>query len=385
VDTHERRQIALFVSAVLGLVAVAWGHAVVLLWAASVAGMAVAATLWTKAAWRGLTVEVAFEPPRAFIGEPIIVRVHILNDKWLPLPIVRTLVRFPDGLLPDPDAAPTALRGHRRRFSLAGRSEVTLRLPVHARSRGEYWLEGVGMELSDPFDLAPVGREVPVEGSLLVMPEPQTGVPLRVMRHLPFGAPAAAARLFEDREHFAGVRDYEPGDPMHHVHWRVSAHAGRLQTKRFEPTRSAEVLFAVDLSDGEPFWHAVDPIAAEETIGWTSYLARQAIHAGWRTGMVANTHLRRGRGPLRVPASSSVGSEAILFAALARMPSQPTADLAPVLREIGRRLVRRTTVIVVSPRPGPWLLHEMDVLRRRGSAVVHISPLEGRRRGAAAS
>ena len=382
-DTPERRQISLFVSVVLGLIAVAWGQLVILLFAASVAGMAVGATLWARTVWKGVSVEVGFEPQRAFIGEPIWVRVRIVNDAWLPLPIVRLLVRYPDGLLPAPEATPTALRGHRRRFSLGGRSEITLQFPVHARSRGEYWLDGVGMELSDPFDLAPVGREVPVEGSLLVMPEPRTGVPLRVMRRLPFGAPAPSVRLFEDREHFAGVRDYEPGDPMHHVHWRVSAHAGRLQTKRFEPTRSAEVLFAVDLSDGEPFWHAVDPAAAEESIGWASYLARQAIHAGWRTGLVANTHLRRGRGPLRVPATGTVGAEAMLFAALARMPSQPTADLAPVLREIGRRLVRRTTFIVVSPRPGPWLLHEMDVLRRRGSTVIHVSPLEARRRAVA--
>ncbi len=377
-DTRERRQITLTVSVLLAVLAVAWGHLVVLLFAAPLAGMSIAATLWADAAWRGVTVEVGFEPPRAFIGEPIAVRVRIVNDKRLPIPIVRLLVRYPDGLLPAPGTSPTALRGHRRRFSLGARSEITLRLPVHALSRGEYWLEGVGMEMSDPFDLAPIGREVPVEGSLLVMPEPQTGVPVRVMRRLPFGSPAPTTRLFEDRSSFAGVRDYEPGDPMHHVHWRVSAHAGRLQTKRFEPTRSAEVLFAIDLSDGEPFWHAVDPRAAEESIGWASYLARQAIHAGWRTGVVANTHLRKGRGPLRVPASTSVGAEAMLFAALARMPNQPTADLAPVLREIGRRLVRRTTVIVVSPRPGPWLLHEMDVLRRRGSSVIHVSPARAR-------
>jgi uncharacterized protein (DUF58 family) len=373
------------VSVFLALVAVAWGQLVVLVWASAIAGMGVAASIWSKGAWKGVTVEVGFEPSRAFIGEPITVRVRIVNDKRLPIPIVRILVPFPEGLLSDPEAGPTSLRGHRRRFSLAGRSEVTLRLPVVARSRGEYWLEAVGMELADPFDLAPVGRQIHVEGSLLVMPEPQTGLPLRVVRRLPFGSPAAAARLFEDREHFAGVREYEPGDPMHHVHWRVSAHAGRLQTKRFEPTRSAEVLFALDLSNGEPFWHGVDPPLAEETIGWASYLARQAIHAGWRTGMVANTHLRRGRGPLRVPTATTVGAEAVLFGALARMPNQPTVDLAPILREIGRRLVRRTTVIVVSPRPGPWLVHEMDVLRRRGSGVVHVSPLEGYRGEARAS
>jgi uncharacterized protein (DUF58 family) len=361
----------------VGIFAVAWGQVVVLLWAAAIGGMAAAATLWARAAWTALDVDTAFEPPRAFVGEDVRLRVTISNRKRLPLPIVRVLVHFPPGILPSAEVDPTALLGHRRRISMAGRSEVTLRLPVVAPARGEFWLDDVDIEVSDPFDLAPVRRGVAVERPLLVMPAPREGIPLRLVRRLPFGSPAAAARLYEDREHFAGVRDYEPGDPMHHVHWRLSAHAGRLQTKRYEPTRSAEVLFAVDVSIAEPFWHGVDPIGAEETIGWASYLARQAIHAGWRTGLIANTHLRKGRGPLRVPAATSVGAEAALFAALARMPNQPTSDLGPVLREYGRRLVRRTTVLVISPRPGPSLLHEMDVLRRRGSDVIHLAPTLG--------
>jgi hypothetical protein len=53
-----------------------------------------------------------------------------------------------------------------------------------------------------------------------------------------------------------------------------------------------------------------------------------------------------------------------------------------VLREVGRRLVRRTTVIVVSPRPGAALAHEMEVLRRRGCDVIHLSPLEAFREAA---
>ena len=249
-----------------------------------------------------------------------------------------------------------------------------LRFPVHPQHRGEFWLDRVDVELSDPFDLAPVRREIAVERPLLVMPGPRGGVPLRMRRWLPFGAPMPAARLFEDSEHFAGVRDYEPGDPMHHVHWRLSAHAGTLQTKTYEPTRSAEVLFALDLSDGEPFWERADAGIAEETIGMASYLARQAIHAGWRAGLVANTHLRRGRGPLRVTAASSAGQESVLFTALARMPNQPTDDLAPILREVGRRLTRRTTVVVLSANPGPSLTHEMERLRRRGSDVLHVVP-----------
>jgi hypothetical protein len=74
----------------------------------------------------------------------------------------------------------------------------------------------------------------------------------------------------------------------------------------------------------------------------------------------------------------------MVFAALARMPNEPTSDLAPVLRESGRRLGRESVALVVSPRPGPALRHEMAALRRRGISVVHVSPLEARARIGAA-
>jgi uncharacterized protein (DUF58 family) len=352
---------------------------VVLLWAVGVATIALAAEWWSRVAWRRVSVEVEVEPARAFAGEDIAIRIAIRNEKRVPLPIVRIGLSLPEGLLPSTDIALMAYRGHRRRLSIGSRSEITLRLPVVAPHRGEYWFEPIDVDLADPFDLSPIRHQIEVDRPLLVMPEPAFGVPLRVRRSLPFGAPAPAAHLFEDREHFAGVRDYEPGDPMHHVHWRLSAHAGRLQTKKFDPTRSAEVIFALDVAHGEPFWLAVDDALAEETIGWASYAARQAIMAGWRVGLVANTHLRKGRGPLRIAPATSAGQEAVLFTALARMPNQPTNDLAPVLREVGRRMVRRTTVLVLSPEPGDALRYEMEVLRRRGADVMHVSPLEGRR------
>ena len=109
--------------------------------------------------------------------------------------------------------------------------------------------------------------------------------------------------------------------------------------------------------------------------GWASFAARQALTAGWRVGLVANTHLRKGAGPLRISSAVSAGRESVLFTALARMPNQPTSDLASVLREVGRRMVRRTTVVVFSSYPGPALTHQMEVLRRRGADVVHLNPV----------
>jgi uncharacterized protein (DUF58 family) len=364
------------VALALGLIGVAGGNEALVLWSVSIGVIAGAVAAWSRLAWRGVRIVAAFQPRRAFVGEPVALKVRITNRKRLPLFLARVNVWLPPDLAPDDGLPTTTIRGFHRRLSVPGRSEVELDLPVRVRRRGEYWLERVEVQLTDPFDLNPIQRDLKPEADLIVMPEPRIPIPIEVRRRLPFGTPAQAHRIFEARERFAGVRPYEPGDPLNRIHWKLTGHAGGLQTKLFEPTRNADVLFALDLTAGEPYWDNIYPDVAEDTIAWATFLARQAIGSGWRVGLVANTHLKRGRGPLRVPAGSAPGYEAALFSALARMPNEATGDLAPVLRETCRRSGRATTTVVVAPRPGYWLRHEMTVLRRRGSEVVHLSPLE---------
>ena len=361
---------------VLGVLAVAGANILLILWAVAVGGIAGAALAWSRAAWREVDVSVRFTPERVFHGEPITLTVRIENGKKLPLPMIRLHVWLPPGLVPRDGSGPAPVRGFRRRLSMGGHSEAVIELPARALTRGEYRLERIEMELSDPFGLTPLVRELKPETDLLVMPEARITIPLEIRRRLPFGVPARALRMFEERERFAGVRPYEPGDPLNRIHWRLTGHAGVLQTKLFEPTRTADVFLIMDLSVGEPFWDAIFPEIAEDTIGWASFLARQAIDNGWRVGLMANTHLTRGRGPLRVPAGHAGGHEAALFAALSRMPNEPTSDLGPVLRESTRRMWRGTTAVVISPRPGPRLRHEIAIMRRRGIEVVELSPLE---------
>ncbi len=347
-------------------------------WAIGVGLLGGVATAWARMAWRDVEISVGFRPRRAFISEPVEVVVHVENRKRLPLPLVRLGVWLPEGLAPGDHSGPSTIRGFRRRLALPGRSEVDLHFPVDPERRGEYRLRLVEVEVSDPFGLAPLYREVTPPEELLVLPEPRIQIPLEVRRRLPFGAPAPSLRMYEQPERFAGVRPYEPGDPLNRIHWKATAHAGMLHTKLFEPTRTADVVLLLDLAVGEPFWDAVYPEIAEDTIGWASFLARQALTSGWRVGLVANTHLSRGRGALRVPPSSTPGQEAALFAALARMPNEPTSDLAPVLRDVGRGLGRNATAAVIAPRAGPWLAQEIEVLRRRGVEVAVLSPVEAR-------
>lgn len=404
-ETGDRREIALVVAVVVALAAIGAGNAKLFAWSVGMLGLAGGAVWWARSAWRAVTIEAAFEPPRVFVGEPVTLIVVVRNHKPVPIPVLSLGVWLPPGMFPatddpsedgvgyrglwlPPDLAPrevsSAIRGFRRRLFLAGRSEVRLSFPVRVAARGEYWLRRIDARASDPFDLVPVPQEMTPDAPLLVMPEPRIALPASVRRRLPFGVPVRAARIFEERERFAGVRPYEAGDPLNRIHWRLTGHAGELQTKLFEPTRGADVLFALDLAVGEPFWDSIYPEVAEDTIGWASFLCRTAFESGWRVGLVANTHLTRGRGPLHVPSSLARGHEGTVFAALARMRNEPTADMGPVLRESGRRLGNETTVVLISPRPGPRLRQEVAQLRGRGTAVVELSPLSDVQTGAGA-
>ena len=375
-DFPRRRGIALGVGVLLVIFGSLASVGPLVRWGAAVLVLAAASMAWAAVAWRGVHVTVKFRRERVFVSEVVEVVVRIENRKRVSLPWVRVGVWLPPGLERGDDRRVDTIRGFRRRLTMSGNSQATMTFPLRATGRGEYRLRLVEMTISDPFGLVPMTQELIPPEALLVMPEPRIGVPVETRRRLPFGTPAVAARMFEEPERFAGIRPYAAGDPLNRIHWKASGHSGGLQTKIFEPTRGADALFAMDLSVGEPFWDAIYPEIAEDTIGWTAFLARLAIDAGWRVGLIANTHLTHGRGPLRVLPSSARGHEAAIFAAMARMPNEPTSDLAPLLREAGRHLGRTLTAVVVSPRPGPWLRQEIDVVRRRGIEVVAVSPLE---------
>src|SRR5262245_7656623 len=242
-DTSDRRGALLALVLVLGILAVATGYVPLLLWCVAIGALAGGLAMWSRHVWKRLDLTAWFTPGRAFSGEQVTLHVRVSNRKRLPLPLVRLSVWLPAGLRPSGPRGPHGhtIRGFQRELYVPGRSEVVLALPVQVRRRGESWLEKIVVEASDPFGMAPVTKEFAPEADLLVMPEPRIGIPVQVLRRLPFGAPARTARVFEERERFAGVRPYEPGDPLNRIHWKLTGHSAGLQVKLFEPTRTADV------------------------------------------------------------------------------------------------------------------------------------------------
>lgn len=104
------------------------------------------------------------------------------------------------------------------------------------------------------FSIAPVRT---MDRRVLVAPALAPPVRLRLDGGSPDGAGATRAGL-----DVRGVREWRPGDPARHVHWRASARTGELRVlERGEPSHGALGLFFVGRA-GDPRFESVLAVAA---------------------------------------------------------------------------------------------------------------------------
>lgn len=114
-----------------------------------------------------------------------------------------------------------------------GRSDARVELlPLR---RGPLRFTGVMVARTDPFGWFRGFVRVPLPQSVLILPKryplPRLTLP-GTKEYQPGGVALAAA--IGDSEEFLSLRDYRPGDPMRHIHWRSWARTGRPIVREFE-------------------------------------------------------------------------------------------------------------------------------------------------------
>ena len=167
------------------------------------------------------------------------------------------------------------IEGPRTMLVRLGRGEQKwLRYKVRFLMRGYHQFGPVLLESGDLFGLHRRFRIETAPSFVLVYPRvvPITGFDIASRR--PVGEVRLTHRLFEDPTRIAGVREYQPGDPLNRVHWRATARMGSLHCKLYEPSCVAGVTLLLDFhSGGYPARN--EPVRSELAIVATVSLANR--------------------------------------------------------------------------------------------------------------
>jgi len=283
----------------------------------------------------------------AFLGEPVTVRVHIENESRLPLPWLQLY-----------DSIPANLRlgsGRNKAISLRGRGAAAFSYRVRANRRGYYRLGPMLLTTGDLFGFAEHHRQIPAD-YLTVYPRIIPLEKLNLPSRLPFGVLPSRQRLFEDPARPIGVRDYQAGDSLRHINWKVSAHAENLLVKNFQPAIALDTMILLNMNQAEyerrhrydsPNWAVV--IAAS----LAAHLASQRQAVGLACNGVDPLRQRQGLGQDILPFDAKTG----------RLQLLDQGGGAGAEWEIDRAAAFMPPP--VPPRPGrPHLMKVLEILAR---------------------
>jgi uncharacterized protein (DUF58 family) len=222
------------------------------------------------------------------------------------------------------------------------RAEVTVRCSYECPQRGRYRVGPLTLAGSDPLGLFELRREFELRDTVVAYPrtfDMPAGLLRGGMLLSMHDAQRAPARGYGHE--FRAIREYVEGDDLRWVHWKTTAHLGRLTIREFESAAAASVTLMVDLSRAD--MHGVAP---DSTVDYAariaSSIARDSVLRGGFVRLCGNarsaiaTPLERGDAHLHRILSILAevdGNGDIPFTSLvaAQQPSIPTGSEAVLI------------------------------------------------------
>jgi len=335
------------------------------------------------------------------IGDSIRVTVEVENRGRLSVPWILLEDSMPTAAL-YPGRRRLQVEGPRVALTrlASGETETVFEYDVKFLQRGYFQFGPMLVETGDVFGLHRRYQLMTEPQFVLVFPKvlPLQGYNLASRR--PIGEIRVTHRLFEDPTRLAGVRLFQRGDPLNHVHWRATARTGQLHSRVYENSRVAGATFLLDFHE-LGYRGSVGAGSAELAIVTVAALANAVFLQGQQIGLVTNGRdaadrireegwqgefLNRSMArekadtvaentrmhPVVVPTRKSSDHFLRILETLARLEPTDGLDFPSLVSEAAVQLPRDATVVAVLGRVTPEMAQSLGELVRRGFLVTAI-------------
>lgn len=373
----RRRRIAIYLIIVVSVAAgIATGRGFFLTVAYAFGGLLLIAALWALGGASGLRLDRQTRTRRAQVGRYLEEQFTIHSTNIFPK---LSLEIYDSSDLPGHQASHVIGMVTRRQGVQWGVRTMCLK-------RGRFTLGPIEMVSIDPFGLFQVRRTDPQISHVIVYPPviPIDSFPLP-SGILP-GGDALRRRTYQVTANASGVRDYAPGDSFNRIHWRTTAHKGRLMVKEFELDPLSDIWIVPDLhqpvhtgrhnpdpGDMElrsalrrnPSW--VPPTTEEYTITLAASIAMHFLQKDRSVGLVTHAGYRE---MIQVDRGSRQITKMLETLAVAR--AEGPRPLDQVLALEGTQLARGAAVIVITPSVQTEWVQAAQTLSRRGLKTIAV-------------
>lgn len=210
--------------------------------------------LYLKHGLDDLSLDVSFSKPVAAHGEIVEVIEVAENNKRLPLPFI--ILKFEaTPVLQFQDMTNTTLSDLLYRedmLTMKPFSRHTRKIKAKCTARGYHSFTRVNLTTSDILLTRKLTREFPADASITVLPEVIDKEFPRSLWSVTYSEIMTRRTLLTDPFSFAGIREYQPWDPMKSVNWTATAKAGDYMVNVNTSTSAKRITILLNLEFYNP-------------------------------------------------------------------------------------------------------------------------------------
>lgn len=323
------------------------------------------ATFWSQRNANDLQFARNFQP-QALFGDEIDVTLVVENRGWLPVPWLRVHDRLPIALITPPF--------YQALVPLQPRERRTFTYRLSCRQRGWYEIGPLTADLGDVFGLSSRKREFSGGSHLTVYPKILSLDELGFPSKSPFGNLRTRQILYEDPSRIVGVREYQAGDSLRKINWKVTASSGRLQVRKLEPAMTLQTVVLLNVSR-EEYDRATAQTAIERAIVVAASIVNHLGDLRQEVGLLSN-----GTDPTESTPEGMIGylprkgrgQVTSILDVLGRLSIPDDRSFCALVRSELQRLPWGATLVVVTSRESEDLLQTMYLLHRTGFTIVLV-------------
>ncbi len=314
---------------------------------------------------------------RAFPGEFLRLTYRLINRKVVPLPWLEVRDHLPESLVPpdlhlSPSGSPKT-NLYDRRTHLGWYERATWSMDLPCTERGYYRLGPARLRSGDGFGLFGSEREEADTAGVVVYPRTLSMPDLGFPAARPLGERRGQQRIFEDPLRIAGVRDYQPGDPIRRIDWKATARRGELQSRVYEPSTTQQLLVALNVDTLDHSWLGYVPDLLEASIVVAASVARWAYEARYAVGLLASGSVPDSDRPIHVAPGRAPDQLARILEALGGIGPMTVTSLAALLERESHRIPLGSTLAVVTALMPESLAAALRRLYDSGQQVVVLA------------
>ena len=256
-------------------------------------------------------------------------------------------------------------------LKVGGESTQAWRSAMQLPVRGRFNVGSIDVTAQDPFGLFGRTIRLGTPSQITVFPK-VLDLPLfrtSFSSLMDFGQGGSSRRISQISPSASSVREMASGDSQEHIHWRSTAHVGKLMVKVFDSERSSDnsknVWILLDMERGSHQGSGAES-TEEYAVTVAASLAKKYLDDGMRVGMVSSAEK-----DYRIAPGDSSTHFTKLLEALTFVSAKGTTPVDKLVQQI-EQPGDASSIVLITPSSSESVMNGLRLLRAYSHPVAAV-------------